>query len=62
MKSELSIMIELQHFWDNVVKSESEMERCRKSIKIWESRLNELSLKLSGSEIKIKNLKLNLKK
>lgn len=62
MKNEISTMIELQHYWDNVVKSESEIDRCRKSIKTWESRLTEASAKVSDTEIKVKSLKVNLKK
>ncbi|HPS85382.1 MAG TPA: hypothetical protein PLY36_01485 [Spirochaetota bacterium] len=62
MKNEISIMIELQHYWDNVTKSESEIDRCRKSIKTWESRLNDISVKVSGTEAKVKTLKINLRK
>jgi len=62
MKNEISIMIELQHFWDNVMKSESEIARCGKSIKTWESRLIETSAKVSATETEVKALKMNLKK
>jgi len=62
MKNEISIMIELQHFWDNVLKSESEVERCRKSIKTWELRLKEITAKAASAEVEIKSIKLNLKK
>lgn len=62
MNSEISIMIELQHYWDNVMKSESEIERCRKSIKTWESRLKDIALKTAGSESRVKSLKMNLKR
>ena len=55
-------MIELQHYWDNVMKSESEIERCKKSIKTWEIRLNEITAKVADAETKTKTLKLNLKK
>jgi len=62
MKNEISIMIELQHYWDNVLVSETEIDRCKKSIKTWETRLNEISAKLSNAEIKLKSLKIDLKK
>ncbi len=62
MNNEISIMIELQHYWDNVIKAESEIDRCNKSIKTWENRLKEISLKVSDTETKVKNLKLSLKK
>jgi len=62
MKNEISIMIELQHYWDNVIKSESEIERCKKSIKTWESRLKDISVNTADTETKVKSLKMNLKK
>ena len=62
MKNEISIMVELQHFWDNVLKCDSEIERCRKSIKTWDARLKEISFKVSTSESEVKTLKMNLKK
>lgn len=62
MNNEISVMIELQHYWDNVMKSETEIERCKKSIKTWEDRLKEISLRVSDTETKVKNLKLTLKK
>lgn len=62
MKNEISVMVELQHFWDNVMKSETEIDRCTKSIKIWESRLKEISTKVAETEKKVKALKMDLKK
>lgn len=62
MKNEISIMIELQHYWDNVMNSESEIERCNKSIKTWEIRLKDITVKTSDTETKVKSLKMNLKK
>jgi len=62
MKNEISIMIELQHYWDNVLLSESEIERCKKSIKTWESRLKELTAKVSETETRVKSQKISLKK
>jgi len=62
MKNEISVMIELQHFWDNVLKCETEIERCKKSIKTWETRLKEISLKVSDTDSKVKTVKLNVKK
>ncbi len=62
MKNEISIMIELQHFWDNVLKCDSEIERCKKSINTWENRLKEIALKVANTESAVKTLKMNLKK
>lgn len=62
MNNEIGIMIELQHFWDIVMKCELEIERSRKSIKTWESRLKELSIKLTSTDNHVKSLKLDLKK
>ena len=62
MQNEINTMIELQHFWDNVMKAESEIVRYSKSIKIWESRLNEISANVSKTESKLKNSRLSLKK
>lgn len=62
MNKEITIMIELQHFWDNVLKCEAEIERSKKSIKTWEQRLKEITSKVESSEMEIKNLKLTLKK
>jgi hypothetical protein len=62
MKNEISTMIELQHFWDNVMKCDNEIKRCRKSIKTWELRLKEISLKSAAVESDVKTLKMKLKK
>jgi predicted nucleic acid-binding Zn-ribbon protein len=62
MNNDISIMIELQHFWDNVIKSESEVDRCKKSIKTWEVRLKDITVKVTDTDSKVKNLKLTLKK
>lgn len=62
MNSEIGIMIELQHFWNIVMKCESEVERSKKSIKIWENRIKDLFSELTSAESNMKNLKLNLKK
>ena len=62
MKNEISIMIELQHFWDNVTRCESEIERCKKSIKTWETRLKEISVKTADTDAKVKSIKMTLKK
>ena len=62
MQNEINIMIELQHLWDNVMKFETEIGRCNKSIKIWQDRLKEISTKITQTELKLKNHRLNLKK
>ncbi len=62
MNNEINIMIELQHFWDIVMKCESEIERSMKSIKIWENRLRDLAEKLSATDADVKKMKLDLKK
>jgi len=55
-------MIELQHYWDTVMQTDSEIDRCKKSIKTWENRLKEITVKVSETETKVKSLKINLKK
>lgn len=62
MNSEIGIMIELQHFWNTIMKCESEIERSRKSIKTWENRIEELFSELTSAENNVKKIKLNLKK
>lgn len=45
MNSDISLMIELQHHWDSVMKHEAEKSRAEKSINTWETHLkNDRSL------------------
>lgn len=61
MPDDLNIMIELQGCWNNVMALESEIERSRKSIKLWESRNRELSARTAETESAYKNLTLKIK-
>jgi len=45
MNNDITIMIELQHYWNNIMKHEAEKSRCAKSIITWETHLkNDSSL------------------
>lgn len=61
MIDEISIMIELQHYWDLVMEHEADSERCRKSIRTWEIRLTDIRDTLSKKENSLKNMKLKTK-
>jgi len=58
MNNEINTMIELQHYWDIVMQKESEIERYKKSIQLWEKRLVDLKNTLNKKEDLLKNTKL----
>lgn len=62
MINEIGIMIELQHYWDNVMRCDMEIQRFNRSINTWEKSLNDLTLKLNKKDTELKDLKLQLKK
>lgn len=61
MNNEINSMIELQHFWDIVMQNEAEIERFKKSIQVWEKRLNDLNNSLNQVENLLKNTRLKSK-
>ena len=58
MNNEINTMIELQHYWDIVMQKESEIDRFKKSIQLWEKRLIDLKNTLNKKEDSLKNLRL----
>ncbi len=62
MNNEIAVMIELQHYWDNVMKCEAEILRLNKSIATWEQRLKDIKLQVSKKDSDIRDLKLKIKK
>ncbi|HON16582.1 MAG TPA: C4-type zinc ribbon domain-containing protein [Spirochaetota bacterium] len=61
MNEEIKIMIELQHYWDNVMLCESEISRFNKSIQIWNKNREDLKNELQKKEALIKSQKLKSK-
>jgi len=61
MNNEINTMIELQHFWDIVMLKESEIDRSKKSIQVWEKRLIDLKSALIKKEDSLKNNRLKVK-
>ncbi len=61
MNNEINTMIELQHFWYIVMLKESEIERYKKSIQVWEKRLIDLKSTLNKKEDSLKNSRLKAK-
>jgi len=58
MNNEINTMIELQHYWDIVMQNESEIERYKKSLQIWEKRLLDLKNTLTKKEESLRNKRL----
>jgi len=54
-------MLDLQELWDSVMKLEGEIERSRKSIKLWESRNKELESGTAKADAEYKNISLKIK-
>ncbi len=61
MNSDIIIMIELQGYWDKILKAGSDIERSRKSIRHWEEDLKKLKNDIAGLEDRIKGSRNNLK-
>ena len=61
MNNEINTMIELQHYWDIVLLNQSETERYKKSIQVWEKRLIDLKSTINKKEELLKNIKLKYK-
>ena len=54
-------MIEIQRFWDAVLKNRAEIDRCKKSISFWKNELSEFNTMVKNLKEKIKNLKGTIK-
>ena len=61
MNNDRNIMLELQDLWDSVMKLEAEVERSRKSIKLWENRNRELESGTVKADAEYKNINLKIK-
>jgi predicted nucleic acid-binding Zn-ribbon protein len=61
MNPEITIMIELQRLWDNVLRGREEIEKSGRSIAHWESRIREAEDGISGLAAEIMKLKSDIK-
>ncbi len=61
MNPEITIMIELQRLWDNVLRGKEEIEKSGRSIAHWESRIREAEDGISGLAAEIMKLKSDIK-
>ncbi|TAL37094.1 MAG: hypothetical protein EPN93_06615 [Spirochaetes bacterium] len=57
MNSDISIMTELQRYWDSVLRGREEMEKCAKSIRHWRARMDDGTAGLAALDEEIKALK-----
>jgi uncharacterized protein len=57
MNKDISIMVELQRYWDNVLRGKSDIEKSEKSILYWKDQLKEKSNEISLLENNIRNIK-----
>jgi uncharacterized protein len=57
MNKDISIMIELQRYWSNVLNGKKEIERCKQSIQFWRDKVKEKEQEISALELDIKNLR-----
>ena len=61
MNNDRNIMLDLQELWNTVMKLESEIERSRRSIKLWENRTRELENDTAKTDSEYKNINLKIK-
>ena len=61
MNKEIEIMIELQRYWDNVVRAGDEIEKCTRSIVFWDEKVNNMRNAISSLDGDIKNIKASIK-
>jgi uncharacterized protein len=61
MNKDIAVMVELQAFWDNVLKGRSESARCGVSITHWEKGVRDKNDEVSARELEIKNMKALIK-
>ncbi len=61
MNKDISIMIELQRYWDNILKGRSDIEKCEKSILFWKDRIKQKAGEILIMENIIKNIKVSTK-
>jgi uncharacterized protein len=61
MNKDISVMIELQKYWDNVLKGKSDIDRNEKSILYWNDQIKNESSQILSLENHIKNIKISIK-
>jgi uncharacterized protein len=61
MNKDISIMIELQRYWDNVLRGKSDIEKSEKSVLYWKDQLKQKSDEIFSLENNIKNIKVSIK-
>lgn len=61
MNKDITIMIELQKFWDNILRGKTEIEKSNKSILYWKDQLKKNSDEILILETNIKNIKIRIK-
>lgn len=57
MNKDISIMIELQRYWSNVLNGKNEIERCKNSIQFWMNKVKDKEREISDLELRVRNLK-----
>ncbi len=60
MNKDIEIMIELQRYWDNVIRARESIERNKESISFWGKELHNKKQKLDTLEEEIKKLKVTV--
>jgi uncharacterized protein len=61
MNKEIAIMIELQRFWDAVLRGREEIEKCRKSIGHWKTRVEDATAQIATLDETMKSMKNDIK-
>lgn len=61
MNKDIKVMIELQRYWDNVLRGRNDIEKSEKSILHWKKQVDEKAKELSQIEEKIKETKVIIK-
>lgn len=61
MNKDIKLMIELQRYWDNILRGRNDIEKSEKSILHWKKQVDEKAKELSKLEEKIKETKVIIK-
>lgn len=61
MNKEIEIMIDLQRYWDNVLRAATEIEKAEVSIRKWSGKLDDMKKNFAAMENEIKNIKMEIK-
>jgi uncharacterized protein len=60
MNKDITLMVELQRYWDNVLRGRSDIERSEKSIQHWNDQLKAKSNEILAMEGSLKNIKVSI--